>query len=148
MTVKVICNYEIGWDLGPSTRELPPDPRVSSSNEIQRNYKELKITAHMPAGANYEQKDAKRAQTNCRFSGVRSKSRVPCLMPAQGTTMMWANHQNHAPSQATNPPPPSAHLRSQGTKWHLFLVFTPAAAQVPIKPVLKFSSDLLSISID
>ena len=37
MTVKLICNYELGWDLGPFTGVLAPEQMSSQATE----YKEI-----------------------------------------------------------------------------------------------------------
>lgn len=78
------------------------------------------------------------------------------MIPAHSTTKSVDRPlKPHTLAKPTYSPPASPHLRKQltpprGERKGTFYLFSllPAAAQVPIKPVLKFSSDLLSISID
>ena len=127
---------------------------VSSTYELQRNYKGLKIKLCAgAAGASYRQKDTKRPKKPqlpllkswAQKQGVASKSRVLCVTPALNPTRgvgktpkppLWLDPWTHPyphPIKGTSSPLLEVGGGKQGK---LLLVFThplpPAAAGAPI----------------
>ena len=132
---------------------------ISSSNRIWRKYKGLKIIAHVCSWDKLWTRCKKRPKPNHHFCGARSKSRIPCMIPAHITTKK-ADRSPKSPIQANllicptlipfkEPAiaPPHHHEGPSKGTYYLFLLPL-AAAQVPLKPCLSSFSVLILIVID
>ena len=115
------------------------------------NCKRLKITVYMHSSGKLWKTRYKKARNPAATSEVsRAKSRVLCMVPAHSTTKGGEQTTQATPlTRPMNPPLPSPHLRNQlallqgMSKGTCFLFLLPlAAAQVPVKLCLNFSSGL------
>lgn len=127
---------------------------ISLRNRIQTNYEGLKITTCTSSWANYDNKRRK-DQNPAATSEARSESTVLHIIPAQSTTE--AGGRPPEPSAQSKPPicptltpwKKPVHTPWGVSKCTCFLFSSLcAAARVPAKPCLDFSSDLLSVSTD
>ena len=149
------CRVELwGWhwdSLGPGTFccNAWTWTNISSSNEIQRNYMGLKITACMHSWGKLWTKNKK---PNCHLWRAGSKNKVLgakagyCACPLHTTPPDgWANHLSH-PSSPTpghtltfTPYKEPAHTRSGSEQGNLLLVFAPfCTCRSPYKALPEF----------
>ena len=133
LTVMVAHFFRSLWDsLGPGTwgplLECLPLGNISSSNRTQRNYKGLKITAHMRSWDKlWTIRYNPLPQTNRHFWGAESKSGALHMVPARGTSkpvgrppkLPWAHPQIHPYPHPLKEPACPPQRVSKGS-WSLF----------------------------
>ena len=141
-----------GWDLGPLLQGLHLDTRLLQQ-QIQRNYKGLKITACMRSWGKLWTRYKKTKNPNCHVYRAQSKSRrsgaragyacAPCTQHHKGV-----GRPPKAPLRAPpDTPLPSPHIRNQlapprgASKGTCYWFSLPASvAGIPLKPCLNFFS--------
>ena len=140
------------WDPLPSSACTWTN--VSFSNKVQRNYKGLKITAHMQLGQIRVTGCKKTKNPAATSEELGAKSRLLCIPPALSTKgvgkppkpPLWPNSGTHPYPHGRNQlVAPLQERVSKQTK--LWLVLAPhSAAGASVKPCLNFLSGPLSIS--